>query len=96
MASDFGWSDLGTWGSLYELHSKDNKDNTVSGGGVLLYDVSGSIVKLPEGKVAVLQGLRDYIVAEDKDMLLICQKSEEQHIRKMVNDVEARIGEQYV
>ncbi|MDR2556940.1 MAG: mannose-1-phosphate guanylyltransferase [Bacteroidales bacterium] len=96
MASDFGWSDLGTWGSLYDLHGKDSEGNAVSGGGVLLYDVSGSVVKLPDGKVAVLQGLHDYIVAEDKDMLLICKKSEEQHIRKMVNDVEVRIGEQYV
>ncbi|MDR0763823.1 MAG: mannose-1-phosphate guanylyltransferase, partial [Bacteroidales bacterium] len=83
--SDFGWSDLGTWGSLYDLYNKDGNANAVSGGGVLLYDVSGSVVKLPDGKIAVLQGLHDYIIAEDKDMLLICKKSEEQHIRKMVN-----------
>jgi mannose-1-phosphate guanylyltransferase len=96
MASDFGWSDLGTWGSLYDLHSKDSEGNAVSGDGVLLYDVSGSVVKLPDGKVAVLQGLHDYIVAEDRKMLLICKRSEEQQIRKMVNDVEARMGEKYV
>jgi mannose-1-phosphate guanylyltransferase len=96
MASDFGWSDLGTWGSLYDLHNKDNDGNAILNSSALLYDVSGSIVKLPKDKIAVLQGLHDYIIAEDKNMLLICKKSEEQHIRKMVNDVEARFGEQYV
>ncbi len=96
MASDFGWSDLGTWGSLYDLHSKDEQQNAVSGERVLLYDVKNSIVKIPAGKLAVLQDLDGYIIAEDKDMLLVCRKSEEQQIRKMVDDVEVKFGEGYL
>jgi mannose-1-phosphate guanylyltransferase len=96
MAADFGWSDLGTWSSLYDLHSRTENENAVSGGGVLLYDVKNSVIKLPNEKVAVLQGLDGYIVAENKNMLLVCKKSEEQNIRKMVDDVELKIGEKYV
>jgi mannose-1-phosphate guanylyltransferase len=87
LTADFGWSDLGTWGSLYENHPLDNKGNAVSGTKIFLYETEGCIVNLPQDKVAVIQGLKDYIVVESQNTLLICKKDDEQQIRQFVADV---------
>jgi len=94
--SDFGWSDLGTWGSLYETRKKDNSGNAVVGKNVMLYDSKNCVVNMPNGKVAVIQGLHDYIVVESDNILLICKMTDEQHIRQYVNDVKIEKGEEYV
>jgi mannose-1-phosphate guanylyltransferase len=96
LAVDFGWSDLGTWGSLYENRPQDHKGNSVVGKNILLYDTKNCIVNMPEDKVVVLQGLDDYIVVESEGVLLVCRKSEEQQIRQFVNDVRLEKGEKYV
>lgn len=96
LAADFGWSDLGTWGSLYENRPKDAQGNTVIGKNVMLYDTSNCIVNMPRDKVVVLQGLTDYIVVESEDVLLVCRKTDEQNIRQYVNDVMLEKGEKYV
>ena len=87
LCADFGWSDLGTWGSLYENHKKDEYDNAVSGDKIFLYDTRECIVNMPDHKIAVIQGLRDYIVVESDKTLLICKKQDEQQIRQFVADV---------
>ncbi len=87
LTADFGWSDLGTWGSLYENHPLDLKGNAVSGSKIFLYDTEGCIVNLPADKIAVIQGLEDYIVVESQKILLICKKDDEQQIRQFVADV---------
>jgi len=87
LTADFGWSDLGTWGSLYENHQLDKNGNAVSGNRIFLYDTEGCIVNLPEEKVAVIQGLKDHIVVESRKILLICRKDDEQQIRQFVADV---------
>ncbi|NCA74792.1 MAG: mannose-1-phosphate guanylyltransferase [Alphaproteobacteria bacterium] len=96
LAADFGWSDLGTWGSLYENRPKDAQGNTVIGKNVMLYDTSNCIVNMPRDKVVVLQGLTDYIVVESEEVLLVCRKTDEQNIRQYVNDVMLEKGEKYV
>ncbi len=96
LCADFGWSDLGTWGSLYENKEKDEDANAVSGDGVLLYDTKNSIVNMPDGKVAVLQGLDGYIVVESDETLLICRKEDEQQIRQFVTDVNRIKGADFV
>ncbi len=93
---DFGWSDLGTWGSLYMLRQKDEQGNSVIGRNVMLYDTENCIVHMPEDKLVVLQGLNDYIVVEDNNTLLICRKEDEQKIRQFVQDVKLEKGEKYV
>lgn len=93
--SDFGWSDLGTWGSLYEVRAKDGRQNAVMGKNVILYDVSECIVNIPDEKLVVLQGLDDYIVAESDNALLICQKDKEQEIRRFVSDIRLKKGEEF-
>lgn len=87
LCGDFGWSDLGTWGSLYDLSDKDDNGNVILKCRALTYDCHDNIVVLPEGKLAVLYGLKDYIVVEADNALLICKKQEEQRIRQFVNDV---------
>ena len=78
---DFGWSDVGTWGSLWTLLQHDENDNAVVGDNVHLNDCSGCIVHAPGSKSVVLQGLEDSIVVERDGKLLICKLSEEQRIK---------------
>ena len=78
--ADFGWSDLGTWGSLWERESRTEEGNAVVGDGVRLIDCKDCIVHVPEIGKAVIQGLEDYIVSQYGDRLLICRKDHEQKI----------------
>jgi mannose-1-phosphate guanylyltransferase len=96
LSVDFGWSDLGTWGSLYENRPKDQAGNAVIGKNVLMYDSNNCIVNMPDEKVVVLEGLTDLIVVESENVLLVCRKSDEQQIRQFVNDVRLDKGEKYV
>ncbi|MDY0102202.1 MAG: mannose-1-phosphate guanylyltransferase [Lentimicrobium sp.] len=96
LASDFGWSDLGTWGSLYETRTKDKNENAVVGQQVMLYDSSNCIVNMPKDKLVVLHGLDGYIVVEDNGILLVCRKGDEQQIRQFVNDVMIEKGDKYI
>ncbi len=96
MPSDFGWSDLGTWGSLYSIREKDENQNTIVGNNVMTYDSKNCIVNMPDGKLAVLQGLDDYIIVEDDGVLLVCKKQDEQMIRQFVDDVGDKKGKEYI
>jgi mannose-1-phosphate guanylyltransferase len=96
LTSDFGWSDLGTWGSLYSIREKDDEQNTIVGDNVMVYDTSNCIVNVPKKKLVVLQGLDDFIVVEEDGVLLICKKEDEQMIRKFVDDVGEQKGKQFV
>lgn len=91
LCAEFEWSDLGTWGSLYEKLNKDEQYNAVNQK-VFLYESSNNLINLPEGKIAVIQGLEDFIVVESEDTLLICKKEEEQRIKHFVNDVRLEFG----
>lgn len=93
--ADFGWSDLGTWGSLYDLSPKDEEQNVALKCNADFYDAQGNIVTLESGKLAVVEGLRDYIVAESDGVLLICRRANEQQIRHMVAAAEERYQGKY-
>lgn len=90
MPSDFGWSDLGTWGSLYDLSTKDEAENVTLHCDATYYDSHGNIVTLPKGRLAVIQGLEDSIVAEANGVLLICKRDDEQQIRQFYMDAEVK------
>ncbi len=94
--SEFGWSDLGTWGSLYEHSTKDNNQNAIQGENVMLYESKNCLVNVPNDKLVVVQGLKDYIVVETDNTLLICPKRDEQEIRKIVNDVKIIKGKTFI
>lgn len=95
-ASDFGWADLGTWGSLYENSSKDKNKNAIIGDLVFTYNVNNSVVNVPKDKLVVLQGLQDYIVVESEGVLLVCKKEDEQEIKQYVNDIKLKLGDKYL
>jgi len=94
LVSDFGWSDLGTWGSLYEQLSKDDRNNSVSGKHVFLYESYGNIVNIQGDKLVVLQGLTDYILVQNEDIILVCRREDEQKIKQFVNDIRTEIGDE--
>lgn len=95
LCSNFGWSDLGTWGSLYDNSEKDANGNVISGAEVMLYGTKNCIVKISGEKLVVLQGLDGYIVVESEGTLMVCRKEDEQQIRQFVNDVRLNKGESY-
>lgn len=96
ISADFGWSDLGTWGSLHEISEKDGQANASLIGDTLFYESAENVVTVPKGKLAVIQGLEGFVVAEADNVLLICKKEEEQRIRQFVTDAKLKFGEKYI
>lgn len=96
LSADIGWSDLGTWGSLYEFSDKNKEGNSIIGKNVVVYDTTNCIVNVPKEKLVVLQGMDDFIVVESDGILLICRKSEEQQLKPIVNDIRISKGEKFV
>lgn len=95
--TDFGWSDLGTWGSLHEKLRKDkNKNSIVGSSNVFIYDSKDCIINTPEDTLVVLQGLEDYIIVESDKILLICKKEDEQKIKQFVNDIRINKGDEFI
>lgn len=93
---DIGWSDLGTWGALYEQLPKDEHRNVARGCHVLAYDSTGNIIATQSEKLVVVNGLNDFIVADTDDALLIMPLAEEQRLRNVVNEIRAELGEKHL
>ena len=93
---DFGWSDLGTWGSLYEQMPQDDQHNVALKGSIKTYNTNHSIILTKKEKLAVVQGLTNYIVIDTDDVLLICQKDEEQKIKQFVQNLKDAKMNQYL
>jgi len=81
--SDIGWSDLGTWKSLYDVSPKDENQNAIDGE-TMLFDTKNSIIKTPHDRLVVINGLDGYIVAEYDNVLMICKKEDEQKVKEFV------------
>lgn len=93
--ASMGWSDLGTWSSLYELSEKDKNSNFSANADLLAFDSKGNVIKTKEGKLIVVKGLNDYIVADTDNALLVCPKSDEQDIKAFVEEANARFSGKY-
>jgi mannose-1-phosphate guanylyltransferase len=85
--TDFSWSDLGTWGSLYEHIELDTDKNAVTGKDVILFSAKGNMIRNESDKLMLIRGLKDYIVVETEQALLICPKSDEQSIKEMLASI---------
>jgi Mannose-1-phosphate guanylyltransferase len=93
----FGWNDLGTWSALYDNSPKNRDNNVAQNCKLIAYNSTGNILKVQgDDKLVVMSGLRDYIIADTGDVLLICPKSEEQRIKQMVNDAKIAFGDKYL
>ena len=95
LPADFGWSDLGTWDSLYTLAEKDAAANVIDAD-ALLYDTTGCVIKTPKDRLVVVQGLENYIVVEHDNVLLICRRDQEQRVKEFVSDAKAKRGAGYL
>ncbi|RKR83139.1 mannose-1-phosphate guanylyltransferase [Mucilaginibacter gracilis] len=97
LPSEFGWSDLGTWASIYQLAEKDYVGNAViPAEKVIMYDSSNCMVNVPADKLVILKGLHDFIVVESNNTLLICPREDEQNVKKVVADVKQKFGTKYI
>ncbi|MBQ9641846.1 MAG: mannose-1-phosphate guanylyltransferase [Bacteroidaceae bacterium] len=97
MLCHFGWADLGTWGGVYNYGDKDAAGNVLTANSrALLYDCNDCLVRLPEGHVAVLQGLSGYVVVEEGNVIVVCKKEDQGAIRRFVNSAQLDLGEEYV
>lgn len=85
--SAFGWSDLGTWASLYDNYEKDYYGNAVKGENVMIYDATNNMIMANKDKLVVVQGLEEYIIIDTDDVLLICRKDKEQEIKDITTDL---------
>ena len=97
MRCNFGWADLGTWHAIYECQSHSPEDNVVLDSEVMLEDCKNNVIKLPKGKLAVINGLDGYIVTEKDNVLFICKKGDSSAlVRKYVNEVQMKYGDEFV
>lgn len=96
MKCDFGWADLGTWHGIYEATSKTEGDNVLVDTQAIFDDSHNNIVKLPKGRLAVINGLDGFIVAEEGNVLFICKKGDSSSlVRKYVNEIQLKLGDDY-
>ncbi|NCP05447.1 MAG: mannose-1-phosphate guanylyltransferase [Flavobacteriales bacterium] len=95
IAAEFDWNDLGTWGSLYDKLDKDDQENAVVNARTLTEDASGNMIRTANHKIVVVDGLKDYIIVDKDEVLLIYPKSKEQDIKKVLQKVKNKYGEHY-
>ena len=93
--ADIGWTDLGTWKSIDSEHPKDTTANSIQGS-VMTYDTTNCFIKVPKDKIGVVQGLDNYIVVMTDDALMICDKDQEQMVKKFLNDIKEKGLTEYV
>ena len=93
---DFGWSDLGTWSSLYDVYDKDDQNNAVNGRLVNAVDAEGNMICVPDDKMVVVNGVNNLIIVESDKVLLITDRSREQEVKQIVTDMKLKYGDKYL
>ncbi len=95
--AEFGWSDLGTWTSVYENAEKDDNNNAVKSKHVLSYNAKGNIIRIRKNKALIVDGLEDYIIVDTEKALLICPRSHDQTIKDYVTELKnLKKGERFM
>ena len=95
--TDFGWTDLGSWTDVADVNRSDVDGNTLlCGAQAMMRGCKNNIVKLPEGKLALLQGLEDYLVADHDNVLVVCRKDDRETLRNLMNSAHVKYGEDYM
>lgn len=93
---DFGWADLGSWNSLHNDTQRDMQDNVLLDTEALLYNSEGNVICLPKGRIAVIDGLKGFVVAEQGNVLMICPKNDSAALRRMMTDSQMKLGEEFI
>ncbi len=94
--SSFGWSDLGTWASLYAESSSDADGNVIVSGDTLLYNVQDCLIRAPQEKLVIVKGLQQFIIVDEPDVLLIHPLAQEQEIKQITEQIKQQKGEKYL
>jgi mannose-1-phosphate guanylyltransferase len=93
---DIGWADLGTWGSIFDIAPHDEHNNTILKTRALMYESGDNIISLEStNRLVVIQGLKDFIVAESGNVLLICKKKDEDRIKQYMADAQIKYGDEF-
>jgi mannose-1-phosphate guanylyltransferase len=95
---DFGWADLGTWGSVFDIAPRMPTDNNaiLKEAKILTYDTENSIISIDKpDRLTVIHGLKDYIVVESGNVLLICKKDDEHRIKQFIADAQIRFNDEF-
>ena len=95
-SGDIGWSDVGTWGSAHQHSRKDRYANALNSKLIQTYNTRNSLIFVPDDKAAIVSGLKDYIVVDTGDVLMICPRSEEQNIKSFVEDIKYTTGDKHI
>jgi len=94
LRTDFGWSDLGTWNSLYTIQEKDEDNNVAVANKLLLNHSFGNYINISgKDKVVILKDLEDYIVVDTDSAMLICKRENEQQIADLLNEAKLKFGD---
>jgi mannose-1-phosphate guanylyltransferase len=96
LPTDFGWSDLGTWGALEELIEPDESKNIIINENALAPQSLNNLIAIPKGKIAIIAGVEDLIVVDSEKALLICRKDDEQTLKSYVSELRLKFGDKYV
>lgn len=96
LPADFGWSDIGTWASLYDVYEKDYLKNAVKGNQVQIFDGSDNMIVAPKDKLVVVNGLKDYCVIDTDDVLMIFKKDREQEVKKITTSLKTKKLDNYL
>lgn len=96
LPSEFGWSDLGTWKSLYEVSNKNEAQNVILGNEIEAFDSERNLVYASSEKVVILEGVNDLFVLDTPDALLVCHMDREQEVKRIVNDIKQRYKGKYI
>ena len=96
--ADLGWSDLGTWTSVYENADKNEHNNAINSKNILTYNTKGNIIRIKnKNKAAVIDGLKNYIIVDTEKALLICPRQNDQLIKEYVQDLKnIKKGEKFM
>lgn len=96
LTCNFGWSDIGSWSSLYDMVPKDHNGNVVLATKSLMYDCNNNLVSLPSNRVVVMKNMEGFLVVEENGVLMICKREDAGSIRQFMNDVQVKLGEEYL
>jgi mannose-1-phosphate guanylyltransferase len=96
LQGDFGWSDVGSWDALWEISAKDSKGNVLTGGGKTILEDSERSLVYSSKKLVALVGIKDLIIVETKDALLICKKGSSQNVKKVIKALEEKKLKKYL
>lgn len=96
LPSDFGWSDIGTWNSVFEHLNKDENNNVVKGKYVFIRDAKNCIINVSDDKLLAVNNVDNLIIVESDNIILVADKSKEQDIKHVVNEIKSKYREKFI